>query len=402
MSKQPAYIDTQNFGLDDLFFLDRLTMTKHFPLHRHSFVELHLFTGGQGIETINGITHLLQPGSFTLKMPWHVHEILPHTEKPLNICKVSFRMGNLEEGGLLYSVAEALAQNYKYEPVVTLNLEERLFAEGLFQQMLNEKKQSLTYKKEMLAAQITQLLVLFIRHMSPGEWSDHGLEKPQTAEKIIQLMNHRYREHDLTCKDIAQAIHYSETQVGRLIQEYVGLNFGELLREIRIRNACSLLQNFDHTVDAIAGWVGYRSRSAFYTAFQELKGISPAEFRKQRSVLGAESVSNLTSGSKIYTQVIYYLHKHYAEELTPELLAGHFHYNSAYLAKLLAEQGTSFKELLNETRIYHSKQLLLFSEHTIPAISRMVGYTSPETFYRVFKKMAGCTPNAYKEQQKHP
>lgn len=47
MARKPAYVDTQNFGLDDLFYVDELTMTKPFPLHRHSFAELHYIRGGQ-------------------------------------------------------------------------------------------------------------------------------------------------------------------------------------------------------------------------------------------------------------------------------------------------------------------------------------------------------------------
>lgn len=35
MACKSAYVDTQNFGLDDLFFVDELTMKKHFPLHRY-------------------------------------------------------------------------------------------------------------------------------------------------------------------------------------------------------------------------------------------------------------------------------------------------------------------------------------------------------------------------------
>ena len=45
MSQKPAYVDTQNFGPDDLFYSDELTMSRPFPLHRHSFAELHYFSG---------------------------------------------------------------------------------------------------------------------------------------------------------------------------------------------------------------------------------------------------------------------------------------------------------------------------------------------------------------------
>jgi AraC-like DNA-binding protein len=389
--------------MDELFFVDRLTMSKPFPLHRHSFAELQLFIGGQGIEIINGISYPLQAGSISLKMPWHVHEIIPHADAPLDIYKCSFRMNNLDEGGLLSGVSGMLAQNHLYEPVAQLDLTATKDAVGLFEKLLLEKNTSLYMKKEMLAAGIIQLAVLFSRNTTLIDGAKPN-DQAGVAEEIIHLINLRYREADLCLSVVAVAVHFSEAQVMRLLSEHVGLTFSGLLREIRLRNACSLLQNTTYPVDTISDWVGYRSRSAFYTAFKEDKGISPVEYRKQCSLLGEGTSVSILSNSKMYTQIIYYLHKYYAEELTPDLLAEHFHYNSAYLCKLLSDQGTNFKDLLNETRIYHARQMLLYSNATIPSVGRMVGYSSAETFYRVFKKMVGCTPAIFKQQQNncHP
>lgn len=41
--------------------------------------------------------------------------------------------------------------------------------------------------------------------------SDPGAVSAYTANDILRLMNLRYREPNLTCKKIAQAVHYSES-----------------------------------------------------------------------------------------------------------------------------------------------------------------------------------------------
>lgn len=397
MAKKPAYIDTQNFGSDDLFFVDKVTMTRAFPVHRHSFAELQYFESGYGEEIINGITYPIQPGSFSLKLPWHVHELKPAPGEVLQIYKCSFRMQTLEEGGFLQSVSSILAENYDFEPMEQLHEKEAQKVRHIFMCMKEEGSAFRMMQDEMLAAQIVQLLVCFIRNMKlTGEGISSEQSRKRIVQRVVQMLNLRYREDDLSCKKIAQAVNYSEVQVARLLKEEMGLSFGELLREIRVRNACSLLRNTDYPAEKIGMWVGYRSRTGFYSAFSGQMGITPVEYRKKYSSKEDAEPIKILSSSRVYTQIIYYMHKHYMEPLDLERTAQEFHYSSAYLERLLAENGTSFTELLRDIRIYHARQLLLWSDAPIPIIAEQTGFSSPETFFRVFKKQTGYSPDAYR------
>lgn len=53
-------------------------------------------------------------------------------------------------------------------------------------------------------------------------------------------------------------------------------------RDVRLRRAAQLLQGGAHSVDAVAGKVGYASRSHLPRAFKAQFGCSPLEFRKQQ------------------------------------------------------------------------------------------------------------------------
>ena len=387
---RPAYVDTQNFGLDDLFFVDELTMTRPFPSHRHSFAELHYIRGGSGTEIINGIPYPLSLGSMSLKMPWHVHELRPCENDPLLISKCSFRMNALEEGGLLQSVSAALAQGYDACPVTAVPQEDRPGVERTFSLLMEEQRHTRPLKEEQTAALMLQLLICFLRN------------RPQTAEAagctahdILRLMNLRYREPDLTCAQVAQAVHYSEGQVSRLLTEQYGLAFGELLREIRIRNACGLLKTTTYPVEVIGRWAGYSSRDGFYSAFMIEQGITPAEYRERCGVTASGETVRVLSSAQMYAKLIYYLHRHYAEPVTPALAAERFHVQERYLARVLKEQGTTFARLLEEIRVYHARQLITQSDRTAAAIAPAVGFSSPETFYRAFKRQTGMTPMEY-------
>lgn len=388
MARKPAYVDTQNFGLDDLFYVDELTMSKPFPLHRHSFAEIHYIRGGKGIEIINGVSYPLSAGSMSLKMPWHVHELIPDAVCPLEISKCSFRMSVLEDNGLLQSVSAPLAQNYDCCPMTQIPPRQQARIEAAFSQMMEERSHAYPMKEEQMAALMMQLLIVFIRH---ARQSADGAAV-RTANDILRLMNLRYREPDLTCAKVAHAVHYSESQVARLLEGEFGLTFGELLREIRIRNACGLLKTTDYPVESIGLWAGYASRDGFYAAFLADKGITPAEYRSRYSAFRDGKNIKVLSSAQLYAKVVYYLHRHYAEPVTLAQAAERFHYSESYLKRVLAEQGTSFSRLLEEIRIYHGRQQLLQDDRTTEAVAKAVGFSSPETFYRAFKKQTGLTP----------
>lgn len=247
-------------------------------------------------------------------------------------------------------------------------------------------------KEEQMAALILQLLILFIRNVD----REPGVLPGCTANDVLRLMNLRYREPDLTCQKIARAVHYSESQVARMLEGQFGLTFGELLREIRIRNACGLLKTTNYPVESIGRWAGYTSRDGFYTAFVADKGITPAEYRNRYSAFrNGESVKVLSS-AQLYAKIVYYFHRHHDEPVTLADAASRFLYSESYLKRILKEQGTSFSKLLEEIRVYHARQLLLESDQTVEAVARNTGFSSPETFYRAFRRETGFSPAEFR------
>ena len=61
------------------------------------------------------------------------------------------------------------------------------------------------------------------------------------------------------------------------------------------------------------------------------------------------------------------------------------------------EMGKSFKAWLNETRVEHAKSLLTESNLPILEICYECGYNTPSQFIRMFKKVTGLPPSAYRK-----
>lgn len=89
---------------------------------------------------------------------------------------------------------------------------------------------------------------------------------------------------------------------------------------------------------------------------------------------------------------------HNYQSVTLELLAAHFHYESAYLSKQIkAFTGKNYSELITELKIKEAARLLLTSDMQVDEISEAVGYNSADHFSYSFKKITGATPRSYRK-----
>lgn len=385
----PVYLDTQNFSTSQRYFVDSLKLPMDFPLHRHSFVELEYIYAGKGSNIINGVEYALAPGSASLLLPWHVHELKSDRKNPLQIYKCSFRTDFLSESGELMGNIGKILLDYKdYQAVTMLEDADRKSFEALFHLALEESRHSRIYKDNFMAALISQLVILFLRCSHPAERKEFDV---WDVARRIQL---EYANPNLNGETVAADFGYSLTHLNRLLKEEAGLTFHEMLQEARVRAAGYLLIYTDLDVEDVAKMSGCRTRSGLYSCFERYKGMSPAKFREKHA--GKNRQEDTLLYSTTYTKLLYYLHKHYNRPLTLDEVAEEFHYNKSYLCQLLAKDHTTFRDMLNEIRLYHACKLLRTSDKMIEYIAEEVGYGSVNAFYENFKKYRGCTPKEYR------
>lgn len=389
--KKPTLIDAQNFSTDQIFYFDDMTLRMDFLLHRHSFAEMEYIESGSGENVVNGETYELKRGAVSLLMPWHVHELYVDKNNPPRIKKCSFRIETLESGNaLLKSVSGMIIGGGDYRPVVYFTEEEALRFEEVFDKALEESKSAGGYKTEILTALTTEMVVMFMRKAAVEE------EREFSVWDILKAIETSFNKKDTTLESIADTFGYSPSHVAKLLRDNVGMSFSEVLDDVRIRNAAYMLMYTRASVEEIANSVGYKTKSGLYNMFVRIKGVSPSVFRKENKKPFAPKETLQYSYEN--AKVIYYLHKHYAEELTLEDIAEKFHYNKTYLSKLLSADGTTFTDLLGEIRVYNACKLLKTTELSVEEAAVGSGFKSVETFYRTFKKFRRMTPNEYRKK----
>lgn len=95
-----------------------------------------------------------------------------------------------------------------------------------------------------------------------------------------------------------------------------------------------------------------------------------------------------------------YIDKHYSETISLSMLAKRFSIDDSYLSRTFKQQvGMNLMLYLANTRIAQAKRLLKQHALSITDVAQLVGYDDYAYFSRVFKKMEGKSPRAYREEE---
>lgn len=96
-----------------------------------------------------------------------------------------------------------------------------------------------------------------------------------------------------------------------------------------------------------------------------------------------------------------YMLGNYRMPISTTDIADHVKLSRSYLSDLYSkETGESLIEALTRIRIEEAKRLLSGREKKVYEVAEAVGFIDAKTFAKTFKKMVGCTPKEYEEQNK--
>ena len=101
--------------------------------------------------------------------------------------------------------------------------------------------------------------------------------------------------------------------------------------------------------------------------------------------------------SLVRRDIAAYIANHYTEELSMKNAAHAMNYSDAYFCKLFKQCfHVNFSTYLNEYRIEKARALMQNPRINIKDISIACGYSDPNYFTRVFKRLTGLTPTEYR------
>ncbi|MFD2115872.1 helix-turn-helix domain-containing protein [Paenibacillus yanchengensis] len=97
---------------------------------------------------------------------------------------------------------------------------------------------------------------------------------------LLAYINENYNQSSLSLTVLADHFQTSEAYISYFFKEQTGENFSDYLETLRMNKVKHLLLHSEHTINEIAGEVGYVSLNTFSRAFKRSNGMSATEFRK--------------------------------------------------------------------------------------------------------------------------
>ncbi len=108
-----------------------------------------------------------------------------------------------------------------------------------------------------------------------------GSRNPENASRINKVCRYVYENasEKIALEEAASLVSLSKSAFCKFFLRNMNTSFSDYVNEIRIANACLLLNDTDLTVREIASDAGFESLTYFNRVFLKKKGLSPVRFR---------------------------------------------------------------------------------------------------------------------------
>jgi len=259
--------------------------------HVHPNYELfYVWRGGVDIITDEKIYHV-KAGQAALIAPTCYHQTYtyPDTEK-FNVC---FSFALMPKRSKAEDVYMALGQAFSGLSIMVVDSAREIG--GIISGLRQLQLRNCFCREERLKAELTKLMMAIYDFMTAQMQQQQMLSGNQAGNVLYQyeidrLLAKNY-EKDISLAFLAEQLHLSQKRVSVLIKSLYGKTFRKVIAEMRIQTAKQFLKESGHTVAEIGALVGYKSTRGFLSAFTDLVGLTPSQYREEKLGAGKQNHS---------------------------------------------------------------------------------------------------------------
>jgi AraC-like DNA-binding protein len=150
----------------------------------------------------------------------------------------------------------------------------------LYRERKNRK--ILNLEIDQLETQHQELSEKFKSVLTGGSEGPHESQDQGLLKKAIKIVEDNIGDSKFTVESLAKEIGMSRTNLHRRIKAITGFPPSELIRNIRLRKAATLLINQTESVSQIGYIVGFEDHSYFSKSFKKQFGVPPSEYLRSR------------------------------------------------------------------------------------------------------------------------
>ena len=126
--------------------------------------------------------------------------------------------------------------------------------------------------------------ILICEHHSPAPDSNASsqVKNIERLKSILSFIHSHYTEK-ITLENIASSAGLCRSECCRFFKKHMNASLFDYLLSYRIEQSLPLLLETDHTVTEVSGMTGFSNPCYFTKIFKKQMGISPTEYRKEKS-----------------------------------------------------------------------------------------------------------------------
>ena len=221
------------------------------------------------------------------------------------------------------------------------------------------------------------------------------------AEARLETLSDHYRFVLVPAGSAPQPLGASIDAGLAVILDMCRTSYGNELNPLRVemhREVPSCAAQFDDFFKAPIDYAAAENAFVFdKVQLEEALPTANAELARANDKIVTEYLAHLDR-SNVAMQVKALLIEHLPSGgASEEAVARALHKSLRSLQRRLKEQGTSYKQLLEETRRELAGQYIANSQYSISEITYLLGFSETSNFSRAFKRWTGKSPSAYRE-----
>ena len=256
--------------------------------HSHDFFELIYVYRGSCVNRVDQASYPMQEGDLCILNSHAVHCLRVSQPEKAYIFNILvgktivndafFHLFSSEDPVASFFLNSVQTQNSEHNCILFHRTGPQSTYELLAQKIIEEFAASQIYRKEMLYYTFVSLLIELTRSRKE---EINQLGNNHALSEVLEYISDHCDTVDIA--SLAAHFSYHPKYIPSLIRKHTGQSFTELLTDIRMKKAATLLVQTRTPVSGICEAVGYSNRSWFLRKFKEKYRCTPTEYRQSNS-----------------------------------------------------------------------------------------------------------------------
>ncbi len=344
-NEHSSHIRKDTFLKTSPVFLNNVEVDEVYPasctlsyLHFHEFVEISYVQSGSGFHRCwNKTTECAKGDMFILNVGApHSYFAKSETEMP-RVSNLLFDPADFFEGAEadvrspdycfgIFSVNASCA----YLPLKSRQMEVLENLGRVIQREILEKE---AHWFETVRSYLTIYLITIKRFMLEKQKNYLDIKSGDKAviSRVVQYVMENYSDNSMTLESIAQSMYISKSYLSRMFHSVTGEYFSDYVRNVRLKQACRLLEETQLTNEQIINNCGFKDIPTFYQIFKAQYMHTPNQYRSIKAggtshtnargniLTGTDRVRSVLAGKPVDRQPIYgWIAANLSNEITEE------------------------------------------------------------------------------------